>query len=182
MTTAANAINSFVEVGTITPGYAAVRAHRPLQGRLASRKALLTSTVLAGAFGLVAAEAIAQQYNLPGSGGFTDVSSSINVVTDAGGGNIRVVLADGVQFFAAPGQYQLNPMTSSLQVSTDVLLNAYTGGAPVAAQQSQQAFSAAQAQSYATPTVYPSNAALTLGANQYATQASVVGGLSLIHI
>ena len=45
MTTAANAINSFVEVGTITPGYAAVRAHRPLQGRLASRKALLTSTV-----------------------------------------------------------------------------------------------------------------------------------------
>ena len=137
MTTAANAINSFVEVGTITPGYAAVRAHRPLQGRLTSRKALLTSTVLAGAFGLVAAEAIAQQYNLPGSGGFTDVSSSINVVTDAGGGNIRVVLADGVQFFAAPGQYQLNPMTSSLQVSTDVLLNAYTSAAPVAAQQSQ---------------------------------------------
>ena len=179
MTTAANAINSFVEVGTITPGYAAVRAHRPLQGRLASRKALLTSTVLAGAFGLVAAEAIAQQYNLPGSGGFTDVSSSINVVTDAGGGNIRVVLADGVQFFAAPGQYQLNPMTSSLQVSTDVLLNAYTGAAPVAAQQSQQAFSAAQAQSYATPTVYPSNAALTLGANQYATQASVVGGYQM---
>ena len=179
MTTTANAFNSFVEVGTITPGYAAVRAHRPLQGRLASRKALLTSTVLAGAFGLVAAEAIAQQYNLPGSGGFTDVSSSINVVTDAGGGNIRVVLADGVQFFAAPGQYQLNPMTSSLQVATDVLLNAYTGAAPVAAQQSQQAFSAAQAQSYATPTVYPSNAALTLGANQYATQASLVGGYQM---
>ncbi len=179
MTTAANAINSFVEVGTITPGYAAVRAHRPLQGRLASRKALLTSTVLAGAFGLVAAEAIAQQYNLPGSGGFTDVSSSINVVTDAGGGNIRVVLADGVQFFAAPGQYQLNPMTSSLQVATDVLLNAYTGAAPVAAQQTQQAFSASQAQSYTMPTVYPSNAALTLGANQYATQTSVVGGYQM---
>ena len=179
MTTTANAFNSFVEVGTITPGYAAVRAHRPLQGRLASRKALLTSTVLAGAFGLVAAEAIAQQYNLPGSGGFTDVSSSINVVTDAGGGNIRVVLADGVQFFAAPGQYQLNPMTSSLQVATDVLLNAYTGAAPVAAQQTQQAFSAAQAQSYATPNVYPSNAALTLGANQYVTQASVVGGYQM---
>lgn len=179
MTTAANAISSFVEVGTITPGYAAVRAHRPLQGRLASRKALLTSTVLAGAFGLVAAEAIAQQYNLPGSGGFTDVSSSINVVTDAGGGNIRVVLADGVQFFAAPGQYQLNPMTSSLQVATDVLLNAYTGAAPVAAQQTQQAFSASQAQAYTTPTVYPSNAALTLGANQYATQASVVGGYQM---
>ncbi|MBB24107.1 MAG: hypothetical protein CME02_01100 [Geminicoccus sp.] len=179
MTTAANAISSFVEIGTITPGYAAVRAHRPLQGRLASRKALLTSTVLAGSFGLVAAEAIAQQYNLPGSGGFTDVSSSINVVTDAGGGNIRVVLADGVQFFAAPGQYQLNPMTSSLQVATDVLLNAYTGAAPVAAQQTQQAFSASQAQAYTTPTVYPANAALTLGANQYATQASVVGGYQM---
>ena len=119
-----------------------------------------------GAFGLVAAEAIAQQYNLPGSGGFTDVSSSINVVTDAGGGNIRVVLADGVQFFAAPGQYQLNPMTSSLQVATDVLLNAYTGAAPVAAQQTQQAFSASQAQAYTTPTVYIQRAALTLGANR----------------
>ena len=58
----------------------------------------------------------AQQYNLPGSGGFTDVSSSINVVTDAGAGNIRVILADGVQFVAAPGQYQLNPMTNQLQV------------------------------------------------------------------
>ena len=171
MTTAASAISSFVEVGTITPGYAAVRAHRPLQGRLASRKALMTSTVLAGTFGLVAAEAIAQQYNLPGSGGFTDVSSSINIVTDAGGGNIRVVLADGVQFFAAPGQYQLNPMTQSLQVATDVLLNAYTGAAPVAAQQTQQAFSASQAQAYNTP--------LTLGANQYATQASVVGGYQI---
>lgn len=191
MTTAANAINSFLEVGTITPGYAAVRAHRPLQGRLGSRKALLASTVLAGAFGLMAVEAIAQQYNLPGSGGFTDVSSSINVVTDAGGGNIRVVLADGVQFFAGPGQYQLNPMSSSLQVSTDVLLNAYTGAAPIAAQQTQQAFSAAQAQSYAapapfnptpvvpTPAVYPANAPLTLGANQYATQPSVVGGYQM---
>ncbi|MEC8274848.1 MAG: hypothetical protein VX005_03430, partial [Pseudomonadota bacterium] len=82
-------------------------------------------------------------------------------------------------------------MTSSLQVATDVLLNAYTGGAPVAAQQSQQAFSAAQAQSYAAPapftptpvaavpSVYPSNAALTLGANQYATQPSVVGGYQM---
>ena len=71
---------------------------------------------------MMAAEAVAQQYNLPGSGGFTDVSSSINVVTDAGAGNIRVILADGVQFVAAPGQYQLNPMTNQLQVATDVLL------------------------------------------------------------
>ena len=94
MTTTAFAIDQSVavsqsvhEIATITPVYAAIRAHRPLKGRMAGRHALLGTSVLAGAFGLMAAEASAQQYNLPGSGGFTDVSSSINVVTDAGAGN-----------------------------------------------------------------------------------------------
>ena len=87
---------------------------------------------------------MAQQYNFSGSGGFTDVSSSINVVTDAGAGNIRVILADGVQFVAAPGQYQLNPMTNQLQVSTDVLSGAYTGGAPCGSSQTSQAMMASQ--------------------------------------
>lgn len=157
---------SALEIATITPGYAAVRAHRPLKGRLASRAALLGTSVLAGVFGMMAAEAVAQQYNLPGSGGFTDVSSSINVVTDAGAGNIRVILADGVQFVAAPGQYQLNPMTNQLQVATDVLLSAYTGGAPMMAQQSSQAMMATQALS--APPVYAANASLTLPGPQYA--------------
>ena len=167
MTTTACAIDQSVamsqgaqEIATISPGYAAVRAHRPLKGRLASRQALLGTSVLAGVFGLMAAEATAQQYNLPGSGGFTDVSSSINVVTDAGAGNIRVILADGVQFVAAPGQYQLNPMTNQLQVATDVLLGAYTGGAPMMAQQATQAMAA--------PSLYAANAPLTLPGSQYA--------------
>ena len=195
MTTTACAIDQSVatlEIATITPGYAAVRAHRPLKGRMGSRNALLGSSVMAGVFGLMAAEATAQQYNLPGSGGFTDVSTSINVVTDAGGGNIRVILSDGVQFVAGPGQYQLNPMTNQLQVATDVLLTAYTGGAPVAAQQASQMMAAA-------PPVYAPNAPLTLGgaqfaqqgtsiatyqpqvytAGQYASQPSVVGGYQM---
>jgi len=185
------------EIATITPGYAAIRAHRPLKSRMGSRAALLGSSVLAGAFGLFAAEAMAQQYNFSGSGGFTDVSSSINVVTDAGAGNIRVILADGVQFVASPGQYQLNPMTNQLQVSTDVLLGAYTGGAPVTAVQTSQAMMASQGSAYATSAPFALQgqqlaqasfgAATSMAtyqpqvytAGQYASQPSIVGGYQM---
>ena len=208
MTTTASAIEHSVatgldttELATITPVYAAVRAHRPLKGRMGGRSALFGSTIFAGAFGLFAAEAIAQQFNLPGSGGFTDVSSSINVVTDAGAGNIRVILSDGVSFLAQPGQYSLNPLTNQLQVSTDVLLGAYTGGAPVQAAQTTQVITATQA--FTPPPVYAANAPLTLPqptisgpqftapvaqqtyqpqvftAGQYATQPSIVGGYQM---
>ena len=189
MTTTACAIDqsvamshSALEIATITPGYAAARAHRPLKSRMGSRSALLGSSVMAGVFGLMAAEAVAQQYNLSGSGGFTDVSSSINVVTDAGAGNIRVILADGVQFVAAPGQYQLNPMTNQLQVSTDVLLGAYTGGAPMAAMQSSQAMMAGQqlAQaSYGAPMGMATYQPQVFTAGQYASQPSIVGGYQM---
>ena len=190
MTTTACAIDQSVamshsafEIATITPGYAAARAHRPLKSRMGSRSALLGSSVMAGVFGLMAAEAVAQQYNLSGSGGFTDVSSSINVVTDAGAGNIRVMLADGVQFVAAPGQYQLNPMTNQLQVSTDVLLGAYTGGAPMAAMQSSQAMMGgqqfAQASFGAAPMGMATYQPQVFTAGQYASQPSVVGGYQM---
>ena len=204
MTTTACAFNtsaavsqSAFEIATITPGYAAVRAHRPLKSRMGSRAALLGSSVLAGVFGLFAAEAMAQQYNFSGSGGFTDVSSSINVVTDAGAGNIRVILADGVQFVAAPGQYQLNPMTNQLQVSTDILLGAYTGGAPVTAVQTSQSMMTSQAAAYSSsapfslqgqqlaqasfgaPTAMATYQPQVYTAGQYATQPSIVGGYQM---
>ena len=146
---------------------------------------------------MFAAEAMAQQYNFSGSGGFTDVSSSINVVTDAGAGNIRVIPADGVQFVAAPGQYQLNPMTNQLQVSTDILLGAYTGGAPVSAVQTSQSMMTSQAAAYSSSAPFAlhgqQSAQASFGAppamatyqpqvytaGQYATQPSIVGGYQM---